>query len=53
MTQVTERETPLPAAPQAAAGRRRSPAAAACVLGGAVAAGLGLGFLAVLVIVLW
>ncbi|MFJ3172779.1 DUF6350 family protein [Streptomyces roseus] len=53
MTQVTERETPLPTAPQAAAGRRRSPAAAACVLGGAVAAGLGLGFLAVLVIVLW
>ncbi|MFJ7587315.1 DUF6350 family protein [Streptomyces sp. NPDC097617] len=33
--------------------RRRSPAAAACVVGGAVAAGLGLGFLAVLVIVLW
>ncbi|GHE48787.1 cell division protein PerM [Streptomyces vinaceus] len=53
MTQVTERETPLQAAPRAAAGRRRSPAAAACVLGGAVAAGLGLGFLAVLVIVLW
>ncbi|MFK0043339.1 DUF6350 family protein [Streptomyces sp. NPDC090741] len=53
MTQVTERGTPLPAAPRAAAGRRRSPAAAACVLGGAVAAGLGLGFLAVLVIVLW
>ncbi|MFI6145314.1 DUF6350 family protein [Streptomyces sp. NPDC051109] len=53
MTQVTERGTPLPTAPRAAAGRRRSPAAAACVLGGAVAAGLGLGFLAVLVIVLW
>ncbi|MFE3585530.1 cell division protein PerM [Streptomyces vinaceus] len=53
MTQVTERETPVQAAPRAAAGRRRSPAAAACVLGGAVAAGLGLGFLAVLVIVLW
>ncbi|WP_159046019.1 DUF6350 family protein [Streptomyces sp. WM6372] len=53
MTQVTERGTPLPAAPRAAARRRRSPAAAACVLGGAVAAGLGLGFLAVLVIVLW
>ncbi|GHB45135.1 hypothetical protein GCM10010347_13270 [Streptomyces cirratus] len=52
MTQVTERGTSLPAAPQAAV-RRRSPAAAACVLGGAVAAGLGLGFLAVLVIVLW
>ncbi|MEV7420628.1 DUF6350 family protein [Streptomyces sp. NPDC089919] len=33
--------------------RRRSPAAAACVLGGAVAAGLGLGALAVLVMVLW
>ncbi|MFJ5553488.1 DUF6350 family protein [Streptomyces sp. NPDC093225] len=33
--------------------RRRSPAAAACVLGGAVAAGLGLGGLAVLVMVLW
>ncbi|MEU7551316.1 DUF6350 family protein [Streptomyces sp. NPDC044571] len=63
MTQVTERGTPLPPAPQPpaplptaprpAARRRRSPAAAACVLGGAVAAGLGLGFLAVLVIVLW
>lgn len=42
--------TPRAAAPRR---RRRSPAAAACVLGGAVAAGLGLGFLAVLVIVLW
>ncbi|MFJ4780361.1 DUF6350 family protein [Streptomyces sp. NPDC088762] len=52
MTQVTERGTPLSAAPRPA-GRRRSPAAAACVVGGAVAAGLGLGFLAVLVIVLW
>ncbi|MEU9377451.1 DUF6350 family protein [Streptomyces sp. NPDC048255] len=52
MTQVTERGTPLPTAPRAG-GRRRSPAAAACVVGGAVAAGLGLGFLAVLVIVLW
>ncbi|MGW6710420.1 cell division protein PerM, partial [Streptomyces sp. NPDC054956] len=52
MTQVTERGTPLPTAPRAPA-RRRSPAAAACVVGGAVAAGLGLGFLAVLVIVLW
>ncbi|MEU3404681.1 DUF6350 family protein [Streptomyces sp. NPDC006670] len=52
VTQVIERGAPLPAAPQARA-PRRSPAAAACVLGGAVAAGLGLGFLAVLVIVLW
>ncbi|UQX02617.1 DUF6350 family protein [Streptomyces sp. RerS4] len=52
MTQLTERGTSLQAAPRAAA-RRRSPAAAACVLGGAMAAGLGLGFLAVLVIVLW
>ncbi|MFJ3722276.1 DUF6350 family protein [Streptomyces sp. NPDC090045] len=52
MTQVTERGTSLPAAPRAGV-RRRSPAAAACVAGGAVAAGLGLGFLAVLVIVLW
>ncbi|MFG2618359.1 DUF6350 family protein [Streptomyces sp. NPDC048507] len=52
MTQVTERGTSLPTAPRALA-RRRSPAAAACVLAGAVAAGLGLGFLAVLVIVLW
>ncbi|WP_324290157.1 cell division protein PerM [Streptomyces antarcticus] len=52
MTQVTERGTPLSGAPRTA-GRRRSPAAAACVMGGAVAAGLGLGFLAVLVIVLW
>lgn len=49
---MTERGTPLSAAPRTA-GRRRSPAAAACVVGGAVAAGLGLGFLAVLVIVLW
>ncbi|WP_328739430.1 DUF6350 family protein [Streptomyces erythrochromogenes] len=52
MTQVTERGTRLSAAPRAGV-RRRSPAAAACVVGGAVAAGLGLGFLAVLVIVLW
>ncbi|MFF3021013.1 DUF6350 family protein [Streptomyces sp. NPDC057939] len=52
MTQVTELGTPLPAALRPGA-RRRSPAAAACVLGGVVAAGLGLGFLAVLVIVLW
>ncbi|MFJ8013034.1 DUF6350 family protein [Streptomyces sp. NPDC096339] len=52
MTQVTERGTPLQTAPRAGR-RRRSPAAAACVMGGAVAAGLGLGFLAVLVIVLW
>lgn len=49
---MTERGTPLSTAPHAGV-RRRSPAAAACVLGGAVAAGLGLGFLAVLVIVLW
>ncbi|MEU9232922.1 cell division protein PerM [Streptomyces subrutilus] len=52
MTQVTEPGTTLSVAPRAV-GRRRSPAAAACVVGGAVAAGLGLGFLAVLVIVLW
>ncbi|MFG2984292.1 DUF6350 family protein [Streptomyces sp. NPDC048258] len=52
MTQVTERGTPLSAAPRTVR-RRRSPAAAACVVGGAVAAGLGLGFLAVLVTVLW
>ncbi|MET8751132.1 DUF6350 family protein [Streptomyces sp. NPDC004667] len=52
MTQVTEHGTSLPTVPRAGV-RRRSPAAAACVLGGAVAAGLGLGFLAVLVIVLW
>lgn len=39
--------------PPRAPARRRSPAAAACVVGGAVAAVLGLGFLAVLVIVLW
>ncbi|MFD6888901.1 DUF6350 family protein [Streptomyces sp. NPDC059957] len=52
MTQVTERGTSLPMPPRAPA-RRRSPAAAACVVGGAVAAVLGLGFLAVLVIVLW
>ncbi|MFD8412861.1 DUF6350 family protein [Streptomyces sp. NPDC059650] len=55
MTQVTERGTPLRPGPRHAAARRRrrSPEAAACVLGGALAAGLGLGFLAVLVIVLW
>ncbi|MEF2527923.1 cell division protein PerM [Streptomyces sp. CS62] len=54
MTQVTDRDAPLPTAPRHAAPRRnRSPEAAACVFGGAVAAGLGLGFLAVLVIVLW
>ncbi|MCX4780543.1 cell division protein PerM [Streptomyces sp. NBC_01264] len=52
MTQVTERGTSLPTPPRAPA-RRRSPAAAACVVGGAVAAVLGLGSLAVLVIVLW
>ncbi|MDJ0383374.1 DUF6350 family protein, partial [Streptomyces sp. G-G2] len=52
MTQVTERGTSLPTAPRSG-GRRRSPAAAACVLSGAVAAGLGLGCVAVLVIVLW
>ncbi|MFJ3928265.1 DUF6350 family protein [Streptomyces sp. NPDC090022] len=52
MTQVTERGTSLPALPRSG-GRRRSPAAAACVLSGVVAAGLGLGFLAVLVMTLW
>ncbi|WP_407837631.1 DUF6350 family protein [Streptomyces sp. DSM 116496] len=52
MTQVTERGTSLPTPPRAPV-RRRSPAAAACVVGGAVAAVLGLGFLAVLVVVLW
>ncbi|MFG2295079.1 DUF6350 family protein [Streptomyces sp. NPDC048603] len=52
MTQVTERGTSLPMPPWAGR-RRRSPAAAACVLGGAMAAGLGLGSLAVLVMVLW
>lgn len=50
---MTERGTSLSGAPRAAVRSRRSPAAAACVAGGAVAAGLGLGFLAVLVIVLW
>ncbi|WP_185922082.1 DUF6350 family protein, partial [Streptomyces sp. WAC06614] len=52
MTQVTERGTSLPTVPRSG-GRRRSPAAAECVLTGAVAAGLGLGFLAVLVMTLW
>ncbi|MFI5759935.1 DUF6350 family protein [Streptomyces sp. NPDC051563] len=52
MTQVTERGTSLPTPPRAPV-PRRSPAAAACVVGGAVAAVLGLGFLAVLVVVLW
>ncbi|MCB5169994.1 DUF6350 family protein [Streptomyces bambusae] len=51
MTHVTERGPSFPAGQRS--GRRRSPAAAACVLGGAVAAGLGLGSLAVLVMVLW
>ncbi|NXY94625.1 hypothetical protein HYE82_09510 [Streptomyces sp. BR123] len=55
MTQLTGRRAPLRPGPRHAAARRRrrSPEAAACVLGGALAAGLGLGFLAVLVIVLW
>ncbi|MEU2391126.1 DUF6350 family protein [Streptomyces sp. NPDC007369] len=55
MTQATGRRAPLRPGPRHAAARRRrrSPEAAACVLGGALAAGLGLGFLAVLVIVLW
>ncbi|MBW5487128.1 cell division protein PerM, partial [Streptomyces bambusae] len=52
MTQVTERGTSLSAVP-GSGGRRRSPAAATCVLSGALAAGLGLGFLAVLVMALW
>ncbi|MFF5446054.1 DUF6350 family protein [Streptomyces sp. NPDC012888] len=52
MTQVTERGTSLPTDGQVG-GRRRTSAAAACVLGGAMAAGLGLGSLAVLVMVLW
>ncbi|MEV7612303.1 DUF6350 family protein [Streptomyces sp. NPDC089799] len=52
MTQVTERGTSLPTPPWAGL-RRRSPAAAACVLGGVMAAGLGLGSVAVLVMVLW
>ncbi|MFD2121263.1 hypothetical protein ACFSNO_19110 [Streptomyces cirratus] len=50
---MTANAVPRCLRPPQAAVRRRSPAAAACVLGGAVAAGLGLGFLAVLVIVLW
>lgn len=50
---MTEHGPSSPLPPRAATGRRRSPAAAACVVGGAVAAVLGLGFLAVLVIVLW
>ncbi|WP_424212199.1 DUF6350 family protein [Streptomyces sp. BI20] len=52
MTQVTERGTALSEALRGVGGRRTS-AVATCVIGGAVAAGLGLGSLAVLVMVLW
>ncbi|MFE9405460.1 DUF6350 family protein [Streptomyces sp. NPDC006530] len=47
MTQVTERSLPLPTA------KARPSVLATCLLRGAIAAGLGLGALAVLVIVVW
>ncbi|MFD7435070.1 DUF6350 family protein [Streptomyces sp. NPDC059861] len=48
---MTDRRTPLP--PRLTRMRRRSPGLAACLLGGVVAAGLGLGSFAVLVMALW
>ncbi|MEU3372506.1 DUF6350 family protein [Streptomyces sp. NPDC006660] len=47
MTQVTDRSLPLPSA------QARSSVLVTCLLRGAIAAGLGLGALAVLVMVLW
>lgn len=54
MTQTTEHHAAQPPAePSHGRTRGRSPGLATCVLGGAVAAGLGLGSSAVLVMVLW
>ncbi|MFE9766999.1 DUF6350 family protein [Streptomyces sp. NPDC005808] len=51
VTQMTDRRLPLP--PLLTRMRDRSPGLAASLLGGVLAAGLGLGSFAVLVIVLW
>ncbi|WP_428985838.1 cell division protein PerM, partial [Streptomyces pyxinicus] len=51
MTQMTARRPPSP--PLLTRVRDRSPGLAACLFGGAVAAGLGLGSLAVLVLAMW
>ncbi|MFD0550914.1 DUF6350 family protein [Streptomyces rectiviolaceus] len=54
MTQITDRSSPLPPLkPLIERARDRSPGLATCLFGGAVAAGLGLGSCAVLVMVLW
>ncbi|MFG2650036.1 DUF6350 family protein [Streptomyces sp. NPDC048436] len=54
MTGTTYRSSPLtPLKPLFDRARDRSPGLAACLFGGAVAAGLGLGSCAVLVMVLW
>ncbi|MFI7317952.1 DUF6350 family protein [Streptomyces venezuelae] len=54
MTQTTDpHASSPPVEPLRGRARDRSPALAACVLGGAVAAGLGLGSFAVLVMMLW
>ncbi|MEV0255935.1 DUF6350 family protein [Streptomyces sp. NPDC050732] len=54
MTQTFDHHaSPPPAEPPRTRARDRSPGLATCALGGAVAAGLGLGAFAVLVIMLW
>ncbi|MEU8954036.1 DUF6350 family protein [Streptomyces sp. NPDC048518] len=54
MTQTTDPHAPLPPVePLRERVRDRSPGLAGCMVGGAVAAGLGLGAFAVLVMVLW
>lgn len=54
MTQITDRSSPSPPLkPLIERARGRSPGLATCLFGGAVAAGLGLGSCAVLVMVLW
>ncbi|MEV8016565.1 DUF6350 family protein [Streptomyces sp. NPDC086554] len=54
MTQITHRSSSLPPLkPLLERARGRSPGLATCLFGGAVAAGLGLGSCAVLVMVLW
>lgn len=54
MTQITHRSSSLPPLkPLLERARGRSPGLATCLFGGAVAAGLGLGSFAVLVMVLW
>ncbi|MFF1694317.1 DUF6350 family protein [Streptomyces sp. NPDC058257] len=54
MTHITDRSSPLPPLkPLIERVRDRRPGLATCLFGGAVAAGLGLGSIAVLVMVLW